>query len=82
MAARTLILQHEDASIGSVPEWAAARGFEVDARLATEEWSAPDLETVEFVVSMGSAAASYDDAVPWLERELDAARERGVGHRL
>jgi GMP synthase-like glutamine amidotransferase len=78
MAGRALILQHERASIGSVPEWAEARGFAVEALLATDDWAAPDLEPFDFLVSMGSASASYDDAVPWLARELEllAAAQR------
>ncbi len=71
MAGRALILQHARASIGSVPEWAAARGFEPEILLAEEEWSPPDVAGFEFVVSMGSAAHAYDDSVPWLAREYE-----------
>ncbi|MFN8215235.1 MAG: gamma-glutamyl-gamma-aminobutyrate hydrolase family protein [Solirubrobacterales bacterium] len=78
MAGRALILQHERASIGSVPEWASARGFEVEVLMADEEWSPPALDTVEFVVSMGSAAHTYQE-VSWLAREYEvlAAAEAG-----
>ena len=70
MAGRALILQHERASIGSVPEWASERGFEVDVLMADEDWPVPSLEEVEFVVSMGSAAHTYHE-VPWLAREYE-----------
>ena len=71
MAGRALILQHEPTSIGSVPEWAAERGIEVEVLMADAEWSPPDLERFEFVVSMGSAAHAYDESVPWLAREYE-----------
>ena len=31
----------------------------------------PELDSVAFVTTLGSDAASYDDDVPWLERELE-----------
>jgi GMP synthase-like glutamine amidotransferase len=71
MAGRAVILQHEQASLGSVPEWAAARGFAVEILGVEEEWSLSDLEGIAFLASMGARGASYDDDLPWLARELD-----------
>jgi GMP synthase (glutamine-hydrolysing) len=70
VSGRVLILQHERSSIGSVPEWVAARGFEPVILMADEEWSPPDPAAFDFLVSMGSASSSFDEAVPWLAREL------------
>lgn len=71
MRGRALILQHARASIGSVPEWADERGFEAEILHAEEQWSPPDLQRYQFVVSMGSAAHAYDDSVRWLAREYE-----------
>ena len=68
---RVLILQHERESIGSVPDWARERGFEIEILHADEDWATPSMGGVEFLVSMGSAAHSYDERVPWLARELE-----------
>ena len=70
MSGRALILQHERSSIGSLPEWVAARGFEPVVLMADEEWSPPNPAAFDFLVSMGSASSSFDDRVPWLAREL------------
>ncbi|HEU4599001.1 MAG TPA: type 1 glutamine amidotransferase [Solirubrobacterales bacterium] len=70
MGGRALILQHERSSIGSLPDWVAARGFEPVVLLADEEWSPPNPAAFDFLVSMGSASSSFDDEVPWLAREL------------
>jgi GMP synthase-like glutamine amidotransferase len=75
MSGRALILQHERSSIGSLPEWVAARGFEPVILMAEEEWSPPNPAAFEFLVSMGSGRSSFDDAVPWLARELALLEE-------
>jgi len=71
MTGRAVILTHERASVGSVPEWATARGYEVEVLSVEDEWSLSDLDEVSFLVSMGARGASYDDSLPWLTRELD-----------
>lgn len=72
MTERAIVLQHEpDAVAGNFAEWAEARGFELEVLLAAGSWEIPDLEGVAFVASLGSAAHSYDDELPWLARELD-----------
>ena len=69
---RVLVLQHEHhGPAGSLGEWAAARGFELEVLMADEEWSAPSVDSFAFVVSLGSESAAYDNQVPWLARELE-----------
>jgi GMP synthase (glutamine-hydrolysing) len=69
---RIVVLQHDQsAPAASFGEWAAARGFEIDVLMAEDAWVAPQLDSVSFVVSLGSGSASYDDALPWLDRELE-----------
>lgn len=72
MSDQVLVLQHEAGlAAGSFAEWAEARGFALDLRLAEEEWSLPDLSAYAFVCSLGSHDHSYDDDLPWLRRELE-----------
>jgi GMP synthase (glutamine-hydrolysing) len=71
---RAAVLRHERASVGSVGEWAAAREIEVLDLEASGDWAIPSFEEIDFVISMGSASASYDDGVPWLARELEMLR--------
>jgi GMP synthase-like glutamine amidotransferase len=69
---RVLVLQHEpSAPASSLADWAHARGYTVEVLMADDDWPAPELESVAFIATLGSASASYDDGVPWLARELD-----------
>jgi GMP synthase-like glutamine amidotransferase len=72
VAERVLILQHEPtAPPGNFGEWARERGFEVEVLMAADRWEVPDLSDYAFVGSLGSPEHSYDEALPWLPRELD-----------
>jgi GMP synthase-like glutamine amidotransferase len=86
-AAPALVLEHEaDAPAGLLAEWAAERGI----ALEVFAWHAadgarggrdPDPSGRPFLVTLGSEASAFDDAVPWLAREravLDRALALGV----
>ena len=79
---RVLVLQHDaSAPASSFSDWAQARGYAVEVLMAHEDWPEPELESVAFLATLGSSSASYDDAVPWLARELellDRAHRSGV----
>lgn len=69
---RALILQHHPtAPPANFGAWAEARGFEVEVLMSDDRWEVPDLAPYAFVSSLGSADHSYDDALPWLGRELE-----------
>jgi GMP synthase-like glutamine amidotransferase len=80
---RVLVIQHErSAPAGLLGEWLEARG--ADVRLAAVEDAAalsPSPRDHDLIVSLGSEASAYDDAVPWLAGELEllaAAAAAGV----
>jgi GMP synthase (glutamine-hydrolysing) len=71
MPEQILILQHDpEGPPGTFGEWAAERGFEIALLHAERDWPLPALDPFRFLVSLGSNAASFDDSVPWLSREL------------
>jgi GMP synthase-like glutamine amidotransferase len=75
-----LVLEHEpDAPAALLAEWAAERSVALEVVPAGREL--PDPAGRPFVVSLGSEASAYDDAVPWLAAErvlLDRALELDV----
>jgi GMP synthase-like glutamine amidotransferase len=75
-----LVLEHEpDAPAALLAEWAAARGVPIE--IVPAGAPVPDPAGRPFLVTLGSAAAAYDDSVPWLGTErtvLDRALEAGV----
>ena len=84
---RVLVLEHDaDAPAGILADWAADRGI----ALEVHAWHADDAHATAapsdptgrpFVVSLGSEASAFDDAVPWLAAEravLDRAIAAGV----
>jgi GMP synthase (glutamine-hydrolysing) len=75
-----LVLEHEaDAPVGLLGEWAAQRSIALEV-VGTDR-ALPDPAGRAFVVSLGSEASAYDDAVPWLAAEravLDRAVAGGV----
>jgi GMP synthase (glutamine-hydrolysing) len=83
-ARRALVLEHEhDAPAALLAEWAAERGLELEVVAAAEldAASAPDPAGRPFLITLGSEASAYDDAVPWLAAErtvLDRALDAGV----
>jgi GMP synthase (glutamine-hydrolysing) len=71
-----LVLEHEaDAPVGLLGDWAAQRGIGLE--IVGTEGPLPDPVGRPFVVSLGSEASAYDDAVPWLAAER-AALDRAV----
>jgi GMP synthase-like glutamine amidotransferase len=80
VSAPALVLEHEpDAPAALLAEWAGARGIALEIVPAGE--AIPDPAGRPFLVSLGSEASAFDDAVPWLGAErtvLDAALAAGV----
>jgi GMP synthase (glutamine-hydrolysing) len=79
---RALVIEHDpDVPAGLVDEWLAARGAEVDPHRIATDGRDPDPRDYDLIVTLGSEAAAYDDAVPWIAREqrlLSDAFEAGV----
>jgi GMP synthase-like glutamine amidotransferase len=76
--APALVLEHEsDAPAALLAEWAADRGVPVELIAAGRP--IPDPAGRPFLVSLGSEASAFDDAVPWLAAER-AALDRAVHH--
>lgn len=73
---RALMIEHEpDIPGGLVDDWLAARGAAADVhRIATDERD-PDPSAYDLVVTLGSEAAAFDDAVPWIPREQRLLRD-------
>ncbi len=73
---RALVIEHEpDVSAGLVDEWLLARGAAADLhRIATDDRD-PDPGAYDLIVALGSEAAAFDDAVPWIAREQRLLRE-------
>ncbi|HSK97111.1 MAG TPA: type 1 glutamine amidotransferase [Euzebyales bacterium] len=75
---RALFISHEaDVAPGYIGDAAAARGFRVERCDVWRDGAAgvlPPPEDYDLVVPLGSAAAAYDDDVPWLAGELDLLR--------
>ena len=75
-----LVLEHEaDAPVGLLGDWAAQRGIALE--ILGTEGALPDPGGRPFVVSLGSEASAFDDAVPWLAAEravLDRAVDGAV----
>jgi GMP synthase-like glutamine amidotransferase len=66
-----LVLEHEpDAPAALLARWAAARGIALETVAAGDP--IPDPAGRPFLVTLGSEASAYDDAVPWLAAERDA----------
>jgi GMP synthase-like glutamine amidotransferase len=75
-----LVLEHEaDAPVGLLGDWAAQRGIALE--VVGTEGPRPDPSGRPFVVSLGSEASAYDDAVPWLAAER-AVLDRAVASSI
>jgi GMP synthase-like glutamine amidotransferase len=77
-----LVFEHEaDAPAGLIAEWAAARGIALEVVRVGDGEPIGDVAGRPFVVTLGSEASAFDDAVPWLATEraaLDRALEISV----
>ena len=74
---RALVIQHEDdAPGGHVSAWLAEQGAEEDVYLITADGArALDPGDYDLVVSLGSERSAYDDALPWVPREVALLRD-------
>jgi GMP synthase (glutamine-hydrolysing) len=80
--APALVVEHEaDAPAGILADWAAARGIALEVVRLHAGDAIPDPAGRPFLVTLGSEASAFDDAVPWLAAEraaLDRAIAGGV----
>ena len=68
---RTLILQHEDPSPpGHMTEWLAEQQAKVEVFRIDESDDEVDPRDYDLIVSLGSEFAAFDDAVPFVQREV------------
>jgi len=68
---RALVIQHgEDGPGGHVVDWLVARDAQVDVFRIDVDDGERDPGAYDLIVSLGSERAAYDDAVPWVAREL------------
>ena len=79
---KALILQHEDPTPpGYLGEWLDAKGADVDVhRVDLHEWMY-DPRDYDFIASLGSEFAAFDDSKPFVKREsllLSTAVDAGV----
>jgi GMP synthase-like glutamine amidotransferase len=73
---RALVIEHEpDVPAGLVDEWLAARGAEVDLFRIAGDARDSDPRAYDLIVTLGSEAAAYDDALPWIGREQRLLRD-------
>jgi GMP synthase-like glutamine amidotransferase len=79
---RTLILQHEEPTPpGHMTEWLAEQGAQVEVFRIDENEDEVNPRGFDLIVSLGSEFAAFDDAVPFVQRELklyEQAIESGV----
>lgn len=73
---RALVIQYDgDAPAGLIGTWLRARGIEEHLhRVSADGDRPPDPRDYDLVVVLGSEAAAYDDAVPWLAGQLTLLR--------
>jgi GMP synthase-like glutamine amidotransferase len=71
-----LVVQHEPSIPGGlVEDWLERRGAVADPyRIATDDRDL-DPGPYDLIVTLGSEAAAYDDAVPWIAREQRLLRD-------
>lgn len=68
---RALVIEHERATPGGlVFSWLASHGIEADTFAIDVESREPDPTAYDLLVSLGSELPAYDDATPWLGREI------------
>jgi GMP synthase-like glutamine amidotransferase len=73
---RALILQHEEPTPpGLIGEWLGEQGALAETLRIDEVEPNVDPRDYDLIVSLGSEFAAYDDAVPFVEREVRVLRE-------
>jgi GMP synthase-like glutamine amidotransferase len=77
LSVRALVIQHgEDAPGGHVSDWLADRGAAQDVYLISADGARePNPADYDLVVSLGSECSAYDDALPWVPREVALLRD-------
>ncbi|HEX3508281.1 MAG TPA: type 1 glutamine amidotransferase [Candidatus Dormibacteraeota bacterium] len=79
---RTLILQHEQPTPpGHMTEWLAEQGAQIEVFRIDEDEDEVNPRGFDLIVSLGSEFAAFDDAVPFVQREVklyEQAIESGV----
>jgi GMP synthase-like glutamine amidotransferase len=79
---RTLILQHEEPTPpGHMTEWLAEQGAQIEVFRIDEDEDEVNPRGFDLIVSLGSEFAAFDDAVPFVQREVklyEQAIESGV----
>lgn len=70
---RVLLVEHNRITPGGlIEQWVAGQGATYAyLRIDMENSRIPDPNEYDLVVSLGSQAAAYDDAVPFVSREID-----------
>jgi GMP synthase (glutamine-hydrolysing) len=68
---RALVIQHEQSAPGGyIHQWLEERGADQDVHRIDLTDRTIDPRRYGMIVSLGSESAAFDDAVPWLEREM------------
>jgi GMP synthase-like glutamine amidotransferase len=76
--APALVIEHEaDAPAGLLAEWTEARGVALEVVRLHRGDAIPEVLGRPFLVTLGSEASAFDDAVPWLAAER-AALDRAL----
>ena len=79
---RTLILQHEEPTPpGHMTGWLAEQGAQVEVFRIDEKDDEVNPRDHDLIVSLGSEFAAFDDAIPFVQREVklyESAIEAGV----
>ena len=79
---RTLILQHEEPTPpGHMTGWLAEQGAQVEVFRIDEKEDEVNPHDYDLIVSLGSEFAAFDDAIPFVQREVklyEEAIESGV----
>jgi GMP synthase-like glutamine amidotransferase len=76
---RALIVQHEEPTpAGLLGEWLDARGAEIDLLRIDHEQIVPNPRDYQLIAYLGSEFASFDDSVPFVERESELIRQAAL----
>jgi GMP synthase-like glutamine amidotransferase len=73
---KALIVQHEEqAPAGLLGEWLDGHGAEIDILRIDLEQRSPDPRDYQLIAYLGSEFASFDDSVPFVQRESELIRQ-------
>jgi GMP synthase-like glutamine amidotransferase len=75
---RALVLQHEQPTPGGlILDWLDERGAAVDVHRIDLDERDIEPRDHDLIVSLGSEFAAFDDAIPWIPKEMDVMRRAG-----